>query len=125
MSTLGFGDITFTSDLGRASVGARWVPPPRGRSGVESVFSVLRGRELILLGEGFEFMALEIPRSLVGKSLAEAGVRTRTGLNVVALQSDGATEPGPPPDMPLPSRGRLLAVGTREQRERFATSFAG
>lgn len=93
--------------------------------GVESVFSVLQGRELILLGVGMEFMALEIPRSLVGRSVAEAEVRARTGLNVVALQSGETTEPGPPPDLPLPSEGRLLAVGSRDERERFAEVFGG
>lgn len=91
--------------------------------GVEWAFSVLRGRELILLGESLEFLALDIPPSLAGRSLAEAGVRARTGLNVVALQAGEALEPGPPPDLPLPSQGRLLAVGTREQRERFAAAF--
>ncbi|MDY7091886.1 MAG: NAD-binding protein [Acidobacteriota bacterium] len=91
--------------------------------GVESVFSTLRGRDVILLGEGLEFFALEIPGDLVGKSLAEAGVRARTGLNVVALQTEGGTQPGPPPDQPLPADGRLLAVGTGEQRERFAAAF--
>lgn len=91
--------------------------------GVESVFSLLRGRELILLGEGLEFLAIAIPRSLAGRTLAEAGVRGRTGLNVVAFEADGALVPGPPPDQLLPSEGKLLAVGTREQRERFAAEF--
>ena len=91
--------------------------------GVESVFSFLRGRELVLLGQGLEFLALDIPPSLAGKTLAEAGVRARTGLNVVALQTEEETQPGPPPDLPLPARGRLLAVGTREQRMRFAQAF--
>ncbi len=91
--------------------------------GVESVFSTLRGRELILLGEGLEFLAVAIPRSLAGRSLAEAEVRGRTGLNVVALETDGALVPGPPPDHSLPPEGKLLAVGTREQRERFDLAF--
>jgi voltage-gated potassium channel len=91
--------------------------------GVESVFSILRGRELILLGEGLEFLALDIPKSLVGMSLAESEVRSRTGLNVVALEQAGQLLPGPPPDQSLPADGRLLAVGTREQRERFAEVF--
>ncbi|HEX2255017.1 MAG TPA: NAD-binding protein [Thermoanaerobaculia bacterium] len=91
--------------------------------GVESVFSILQGRELILLGQGLEFFALEIPRSLVGKSLAQAQVRARTGLNVVAVQTEGKTQPGPLPGQPLSAAGRLLAVGTREQRERFRDAF--
>lgn len=91
--------------------------------GVESVFSILRGRELVLLGEGLEFLALEIPQSLVGKSLAQAEVGARTGLNVVALQSEGELQPSPAADQPLPGAGRLLAVGTGEQRERFADAF--
>ena len=87
------------------------------------MFSILRGRELVLLGEGLEFLAVAIPRSLAGKSLVEAEVRGRTGLNVVALEADGALVPGPPPDQPLPTGGKLLAVGTRGQRERFTAGF--
>lgn len=91
--------------------------------GVESVVSVLEGRELILLGEGLEFLALDIPQILVGTSLAEAKVRQRTGLNVVALQTRDTTHPSPSPTQPLPPESRLLAVGTRDQRQKFLAAF--
>jgi Trk K+ transport system NAD-binding subunit len=91
--------------------------------GVESVFSILRSRELVLLGHGVEFFTLEMPSSLVGRSLMEAEVRGRTGLNVVALETGGKLLPGPPPGDLLPADGRLLAVGNPEQREEFAAVF--
>ena len=87
--------------------------------GVETVVSLLRGRELLLLGEGVEFYSLPMPRKLVGRTLAEAEVGQRTGLNVVALQQpDGAFELALP-DSPLPADASLLALGSSEARERF------
>ena len=91
--------------------------------GVESVFSILRDRELVLLGEGLEFLGLPVPASLVGKSLGEAQVRARTGLNIVALQTEDELAANPSPEQPLPADARLLAVGTREQRRRFKEAF--
>jgi voltage-gated potassium channel len=88
--------------------------------GVETLFAFLRGRELVLLAEGVEFFALDIPRRLAGRSLGAAQVGSRSGLNVVGVQAtDGTVVGNPPADQPLPAGGKLLALGSREARERF------
>lgn len=87
--------------------------------GVESVYALLRGREMVLLGEGVEFFALDMPSGLAGRTLAEAGIGARTGLNVIAVESEGETSTNPRADLPLPAGGRLLVLGTSEQRRRF------
>jgi voltage-gated potassium channel len=92
--------------------------------GVESVFSILRGRELVLLGEQMEFLTLPIPRALGGRSLAEAQVGATTGLNIVAVESDGQMHANPPADLALPLHGRLIALGSPEQQRRFEDAFS-
>ena len=39
--------------------------------GVESVMSLLRGYELVVLGEGVELFSVDVPSSLSGRPLAE------------------------------------------------------
>ncbi|HUP42529.1 MAG TPA: NAD-binding protein [Thermoanaerobaculia bacterium] len=87
--------------------------------GVESVFALLASREMVLVGEGVEFFALDIPKSLAGRSLAQTQLGARTGLNVIAVETDEGFTANPPADQPLPLRGKLLALGSSEQRQRF------
>lgn len=87
--------------------------------GVESVFALLASREMVLVGEGVEFFALDIPESLAGKSLAQTQLGARTGLNVIAIETDEGFTANPPADHPLPALGRLIALGSSEQRQRF------
>lgn len=87
--------------------------------GVESVFALLASREMVLVGEGVEFFALDIPKSLAGRSLAQTQLGARTGLNVIAVETDEGFTANPPADHPLPLRGKLLALGSSEQRQRF------
>ncbi|MEL7061310.1 MAG: NAD-binding protein, partial [Acidobacteriota bacterium] len=91
--------------------------------GVEIIFSLLRGRELVLLGEGLEFFALDMPSSLAGRSLAESQVGRRTGLNIIGLETNGEVSISPAADMPLPTGCRILALGTSEQHREFVETF--
>jgi len=92
--------------------------------GVESVFASLRGNELVILGEGVEVHELPLPSSLAGKTLAEAAIASRTGLNVIAIQKEGdlVTNPGGATSMPAASR--LLMVGDQSQLKSFIRTYA-
>jgi len=91
--------------------------------GVEHVFSLVRGRELVLLGEQFEMFAVPIPASLADKTLAESDIRDRTGLNVVALQVDGEVASSPTGATRLPPDGELVMLGNAEQLESFRRAY--
>jgi Trk K+ transport system NAD-binding subunit len=91
--------------------------------GVEHVFSLVRGRELILLGEEFEMFAVPIPPSLADRTLGESGIRDRTGLNVVAVQVDGEVASSPTGATRLPADGELVMLGNAEQLESFREVF--
>jgi CPA2 family monovalent cation:H+ antiporter-2 len=62
---------------------------------------------------------VEVPDMFHGeRSLAELGVRARTGVNVVAVERDGVTIPNPPPGFELHAGDRLLCMGvTAELQE--------
>ncbi|HZB25998.1 MAG TPA: hypothetical protein VE379_07690 [Vicinamibacterales bacterium] len=42
--------------------------------GVESVMSLLRGYELVVLGEGVELFSVAVPPALAGRRLADSGI---------------------------------------------------
>ena len=57
--------------------------------GVEAVMSLLRGYELVVLGEGVELFSITVPASLSGRRLADSGIGSGTGMSVVALDRGG------------------------------------
>jgi voltage-gated potassium channel len=91
---------------------------------VQSVISSLEGRGLSLLGEGLDLFDLPVPRALAGKALRHAGIRTRTGLSVIAIVSGELVDGAPTPDRVLESGARLLFVGSPEQAARFQVEFS-
>jgi Trk K+ transport system NAD-binding subunit len=92
--------------------------------GVQTVFSIVRGRHTVVLGEGLSLFFVPVPRSLAGKTLAEARIGTRTGLNVIALQEGDHVVTELPPGTRLAIGYELVALGSADQRELFRTVFA-
>ena len=87
--------------------------------GIESVFALVRGRELVFLGEGVEFFVVDVPRSLAGRTLAEAQLGSRSGLNVIGVEHGDGAIGTIGPHTPLPADGKILTLGSVEQGERF------
>ena len=91
--------------------------------GVQTVYSIVQGRELIVLGEGVDLFYVPLPPSLADKTLAVAGIGARTGLNVIGVQKDGQIVTNLPPDQRLVKGSTLVALGSAEQRGRFSAVY--
>jgi len=91
--------------------------------GVEAVYSALKDKRLVVLGEGVDLLTRDVPPPLRGRTLAETEIGARTGLNVVALEHNGAFRTALRADTPLPPDGRLIMVGTEAQAEAFVEAF--
>ncbi len=91
--------------------------------GVQTVFSIVQGRELVMLGEGVDLFYVPLPPSLAERTLAEAEIGARTGLNVIGVQQDGQIVTTLPPDQRLAKGSTLIALGSAEQRERFGAVY--
>lgn len=91
--------------------------------GVDAVYAALRGRRLVVLGEGVDLFTREVPPSLQGKTLAESHIGRQTGLNVVALEQDDTFVTDVSGDTLLPSEGHLLLIGSEEQVESFVAAY--
>ena len=93
---------------GRADVQFRW-----GENG---------GNEVIL-GEGFDLFYVPVPTSLAGETLATSHIRTRTGLNVLALRLPDDVVVPATALMVLEPDGELVMLGNESQREDFTKEF--
>jgi len=90
---------------------------------IKSVLSLIKGRELVIVGEGADLIVESIPADLMGKTLAESGIAARTGLNVIAVQQASGGTTNPPANTELPKDGELVMIGTAEQHLRFRELF--
>ena len=91
--------------------------------GVESVMSLLRGYELVVLGEGVELFSVAVPPSLSGRRLADSGDRLRHRMSVVALDRAGTLVTMLTGETPLEKGAVLLMLGSLDQRRKFAELF--
>jgi uncharacterized protein with PhoU and TrkA domain len=91
--------------------------------GRESLLALVQGRELIFVGEGVNFYMLDVPPSLAGRTLRESEIGAKTGLNVVAIESEDQLLANPPADTRLHDKSHLFAIGSGEQRLRFYDVF--
>jgi CBS domain-containing protein len=89
----------------------------RWRDGLE------KGVDYLELPEGYRLEVLAVPAPLVGKTMEQAELRSRHGLNVIAVSAmdEQGNSRRYPPDPAYRLRGtdRLIAVGSSEDVEAF------
>jgi len=91
--------------------------------GVEAVLSLLRGHELLVLGEGVELFAIPVPESLAGRALRDTGIGSRTGMSVVALKQGDGMRTNLTGEVILQGGAMLIVLGSLDQRRQFAEAF--
>jgi TrkA domain protein len=80
-----------------------------------------------VLGEDtlIEWVQVDDDSSVAGKTLAEAGVRQRTGVSVLAIQRGEETITNPGADTEIRADDTLIVVGSREGCRSFDAFVAG
>lgn len=92
--------------------------------GAEAITALLKQRELVLLGAGFDLFRIRVPPSLTGRTLARSEIGARTGASIIAVQAPESFIPNPSGDLLLEADMELIAVANAEQRESFLRHFA-
>lgn len=91
--------------------------------GVNAIFALMEKRELVLIGENVDLFRVEVPPSIADRTLSESGIGERTGLTVIAIDSDGGAVTNPPPDARPDVGDQLVMIGTIDQRATFAKEY--
>lgn len=91
--------------------------------GAELVLAIIEGREPVIIGEEVELFKINLPESLVGKTLAESNIGALTGLVVLAVESNGKAVINLTPDFVFQPNSLLDVLGTSEQLEKLNQIF--
>jgi voltage-gated potassium channel len=91
--------------------------------GAEAVYSAIKDKRLVVLGEGVDVVTRDVPPALQGHTLAESEIGARTGLSVVAIEHDDTFVTNLTGDTTLPPDGHLLMIGTEAQASAFVETF--
>jgi len=105
------------------SVGAHHVIYPEATMG-ERVAHLITSRMLdfIELDDGFAIAKTRAPRDAAGRTLADVGLRTRYGVTVVGVKTQGTDFVYATPDTVLPKHCVLIVAGTTAQVQSFAAT---
>jgi len=74
-------------------------------------------------GEQHHVLELRLPDALARRSLRHSDLTERYGLTVLAVERAEAVQIAPPPDFVFSEADLLVALGTREQVDRFFSAF--
>ncbi|MBX3365512.1 MAG: potassium channel protein [Phycisphaeraceae bacterium] len=91
--------------------------------GATTIFNYLKRSRLVSIAEGLDFFKIEVPKSLVGKTLADARIRERTGCTVVAIRDAKGIRPDLRPETVLEEGREMVIVGSIESEARFLERF--
>ena len=88
-------------------------------TGASTIMNFLQPHKIVMVAEGLDLFRLPVPAELVGKTIAESGIRERTGCTIVGIGSEKAMETIPGPGAKLPAGADILMIGTAESEENF------
>jgi Trk K+ transport system NAD-binding subunit len=91
--------------------------------GANTIFNGLRRGRVLFVAEGLDVFTAKVPGSLAGRSLAEAGIRRETGVNVMAVRHEGRSSIQVDVQAPLPADAELILIGDREAEGRFFAKY--
>ena len=88
-------------------------------TGASTIMNFLQPHKIVMVAEGLDLFRLPVPAELAGKTIAESGIRERTGCTIVGIGSENTMETVPGPGAKLPAGADILMIGTAESEENF------
>lgn len=84
--------------------------------GIAALRSILKGRDLIVMGEGVDLFTVRVPERFAGQTIAGTGIGAKTGLIIIALQKGEDAITNPSAHTVIPHGAELVMIGDAEQR---------
>ena len=98
-----------------AKLGAEVVYPERDMAiRLASRLETARELDIIQLSERINFTKMQVPRQLIGKSVTEANLRNKFGLNIIAIENNGAVLDSISPNYIFQPNDTLFLVGSKD-----------
>ncbi|MFH1581726.1 MAG: NAD-binding protein [Pseudomonadota bacterium] len=87
--------------------------------GANTIFNLLDRSDILMVAEGLDVIKVKLPASLAGKTLANSGIRQKTGCNVVAIVDENGMQFNLDPHLPFPEKSDIILVGSVKAENRF------
>ena len=87
--------------------------------GANSMFNLLQRNDVLMVTEGLNIFRVAVPAALAGRTLAESGIRQRTGCSVIAIREGGQVGINPGPAKRLAAGSELILIGDVKAESRF------
>ena len=87
--------------------------------GANTIFNLLDRSDILMVAEGLDVFKVKLPTSLAGKTLANSGIRQKTGCNVVAIVGEKRMQFNLDPHLPLPENSDIILIGSVKAENRF------
>jgi Trk K+ transport system NAD-binding subunit len=88
-----------------------------------AIFDTLRRGNLMLLAEGLDVFTVRVPPGLAGRTIAEAGLRATTGVNVLAVRREGGQAAPPDIQARLEPGTEMVLIGDRDAERAFFAKY--
>ena len=82
---------------------------------------VAESMDMVMEQLSIEWLKVEEGSRLAGKTIQESAIRRDTGASVIAILRDGKADPNPQPGDRIEAGDTLMAIGDRQQVERFSS----
>lgn len=89
-----------------------------------TILNLLKPEGVLMLAEGLDVFRAGVHAGLLGRSLAESGIRPQTGCSVIAINRDGTMINNPEPSLRFQNGDELILIGTDEAEEKLFTQYA-
>lgn len=92
--------------------------------GSTMMLNLLNRSNILMVAEGLDLIKIRVPESVVGKSIAQADIRRKTGCTIVAVKAGDETYTNPSPDFVFPPDAELVLIGTVDAENKLLQKFA-
>lgn len=91
--------------------------------GANSILNLLQPDDVSVFTEGLNVFSRPVHESFVGKTLADVGIREKTGCSVIAIKSENKLLVSPDPQKPLQEHDMMILIGTMDAEKRFVDNY--
>ncbi len=91
--------------------------------GSSILFNLFRRENTLLVAEGLNVFRLPAAPELVGRTIRESSVRSRTGCSIIAIERNGIQEANPPPETVIERDDEMILIGTIAAEDEFFRAF--
>lgn len=91
--------------------------------GASSIFNLLQKSRVVTVTQGLDVFRVNVPSEVVGKTIAECGIREKSGCTIIGYHREDTLEPNPRPDTVLEQGHEMLMIGDWVSRNSYFKAY--